>query len=1060
MDHVRFKKIQHFSTDYAPANVTQYESTLTGMRVVVVDLEGPKITGNFVLATEILDDSGAPHTLEHLCFLGSRTYRYKGFLDKLATRAYANTNAETATDYTKYELDAAGWEAFAQILPVYLEHLILPTLTDAGCYTEVHHVDGSGNDAGVVYSEMQGFESDVENLMHWKYKRMLYPEGIGFRYETGGRLDQLRTLTADRIRQFHREMYQPRNLCLVLTGSIDHANLLDILHEYEGTILKDVPKLDSPFKRPWVDSKPAQPLVISSTETLEFPEEDESSGEVSIHFFGPEYQDSLLCTAMYTLLVYLTGSSASVLVNSLVEKDQLANSVAFNVEQRPRTVMQFFFSGVATDKLETIKTRFFEILRNAADNSLDLNYLKDCVSREKRKSKFDAEDSPEYFSDTIVKDFLYGRRDGSTLQSDLENLKVFDILESWDESQWRYWLKLWLLEAPHAAIIARPSSALSKQFKATEKSRVSQRRKDLGKDGLKQLADRLASAQAENDQDVPVALLQQFQVPTVDSIHFINTTTARAGPAKEAGVLGNPIQRVIDDDGDSPLFIHFEHIKSNFAYLTLVLGTESVPQSLRPLLSLYIENFFSTPIQRDGHTLKFEKVITELEKDTVGYEIDFGQRIGNPEVLIVKLYVEVEKYQNAIQWLKDLLEHSIRDVDRLKATTAKMLAGIPSEKRDGDEMVKEINMMVGSAPSSINRACGTLTRAVYLKHVTRLLESDPQIIQDQLKEVNVALCQATNFRVLVIADIRRLQHPVKSWSILIEGHNMDRALLPLGNRRSRLSDQGEQPGNNAFVVPLPSVESSCALAVTKGPFSHRDRKVPALMLAIAYLNAVEGPIWNAVRGTGLAYSSAIFQNISSGHIYLSIYMSPDASKAFVAVKEVVGHLAKGKTEFDTLAMEGAISSIVLGFANADATMASAAESSFVRQVMQDLPKDWPAIILEKIRKLQVAEVKEAIETVILPLFEAETANLFVTCATVMEKRIVKGFEAIGFQPKVKPLASFQDNYGVDLGINADDDEADDDEDMGSGTDDDMEEDDDESDTDEEDGDDGDEGQEV
>lgn len=197
-----FKRLQKFSTDYSPVTVTQYESQRTGMRIVVVDQEGPKVNGYFTLATEVHDDSGAPHTLEHLCFMGSKTYRYKGFLDKLATRAYANTNAWTATDHTAYSLDAAGWEGFAQLLPVYLEHLILPRLTDAACYTEVHHVDGSGNDAGVVYSEMQGFESDLENLMHWKYKRMMYPEGVGFRYETGGRLDQLRILTVDRIREF------------------------------------------------------------------------------------------------------------------------------------------------------------------------------------------------------------------------------------------------------------------------------------------------------------------------------------------------------------------------------------------------------------------------------------------------------------------------------------------------------------------------------------------------------------------------------------------------------------------------------------------------------------------------------------------------------------------------------------------------------------------------------------------------------------------------------------------------------------------------------------------
>lgn len=146
-----FKKIQHFKADYTEATITQYESQRTGMRVVVVDRKGPKLYGYFAVATEIHDDSGAPHTLEHLVFMGSRKYPYKGVLDKIATRAYSDTNAWTDTHETVYSLSTAGWEGFAQILPIYLDHVVVPTLTDAGCYTEVHHIDGTGNDAGYVF---------------------------------------------------------------------------------------------------------------------------------------------------------------------------------------------------------------------------------------------------------------------------------------------------------------------------------------------------------------------------------------------------------------------------------------------------------------------------------------------------------------------------------------------------------------------------------------------------------------------------------------------------------------------------------------------------------------------------------------------------------------------------------------------------------------------------------------------------------------------------------------------------------------------------------------------
>ena len=86
MTGTHFKKTTHFKADYAPSVITKYESQRTGMSAVVVDREGPKVLGYFALATEVLDDSGSPHTLEHLCFMGSKNYPYKGVLDKMASR--------------------------------------------------------------------------------------------------------------------------------------------------------------------------------------------------------------------------------------------------------------------------------------------------------------------------------------------------------------------------------------------------------------------------------------------------------------------------------------------------------------------------------------------------------------------------------------------------------------------------------------------------------------------------------------------------------------------------------------------------------------------------------------------------------------------------------------------------------------------------------------------------------------------------------------------------------------------------------------------------------------
>jgi hypothetical protein len=58
-----FKKLHQFKANYADATFTQYESQRTGLRVVVVDRKGPKVYGNFAVATEIHDDSGARECL-------------------------------------------------------------------------------------------------------------------------------------------------------------------------------------------------------------------------------------------------------------------------------------------------------------------------------------------------------------------------------------------------------------------------------------------------------------------------------------------------------------------------------------------------------------------------------------------------------------------------------------------------------------------------------------------------------------------------------------------------------------------------------------------------------------------------------------------------------------------------------------------------------------------------------------------------------------------------------------------------------------------------------------
>jgi Zn-dependent M16 (insulinase) family peptidase len=689
--------------------------------------------------------------------------------------------------------------------------------------------------------------------------------------------------------------------------------------------------------------------------------------------------------ALNVALLYLCGSSVSVLENSLVEKENLCSAVYYNSEDRPKTEVSFTLTSVATEKLADVEARFFEVLRSAMDEKLDMAYMTDCIRRNVRTWKFATERSAVSFTTFAITDFLYGKRDGSTLK-DVASLKEYDELEIWTEDQWRAFIKKWISDAEHVSILGVPSAKLAKKLKEDEEARIAEQRKKLGEKGLKELEKKLKEAKAENDREIPKKLLADFKVPGVDSIHFFDTITARSGSALKAGHPDNRIQHVVDSDkADKPPFLHFEHILSNFIRVRVLITTQSIPIELRPLLSIYLEAFFKLPVDRDGKHIEFEQVVMELERDTVGFDIECGFDAGNSEDLCIAFSVEPDKYDAAAKSIRELMSKTVFTTERLTAITTQLLSDVPDSKRSGNGMLNAVFSMIHYAPDAVNRARSTLVKALYLKRVKKALTTDPEAVISQMERIRTSLVGLDNFRVLVIGNIEKLPKPVSTWELLTEDLDADKQLKPIVKRIEVLSEAGQYPGKLTYVVPMPTIDSSFAMSVAKGPSSYDDPKLPALMVATAYLNSVEGPLWVAVRGTGLAYGANVGASIPTGWVKFSIYRSPNAFRAFEVSKKLVEDFVSEKTPLDDLALEGAISSIVVDFADEQQTMSSSALLSFVRQVYRELPSDWNEKMLKMVRKVGFEEIREAMKTFILPLFTPGQANVVVTCAPVLEE---------------------------------------------------------------------------
>jgi len=774
-----------------------------------------------------------------------------------------------------------------------------------------------------------------------------------------------------------------------------------------------------------------------------------------VGFFGPSCVDQILATALNILMTYLCGSSVSVIENTIVEREELASSVAWWWDSRPNIVLWLQPTGVATEKLEFVEKRLISLLKEVASKPLDMAYMKECIQRERRQVKFQAEGSEQFYSSNIITDYLFGKRDGSTLR-ELETLQEYDVLEAWTDEQWREFMRKWISDAHHVSILGKPSMKYADDQKEAEETRLAKRREELGEKGLALLQERLDKAKQNNDIPIPGDLLDKWPVPDTSSIHFIQSTTARSGKARSLGTVDNSAQKVIDAAANGlPLFIQFEDVPTNFVHLTLHVGTSETLAKFKPLLPLFADNFFNSPVMRNGQRMEFEDVVKQLEKDTISYQITGAGRVGDYEGMAIQFQVEPEKYSTMVDWLRTLMFDIIFDPVRIKAAIVKALADIPEAKRDGRVMAQEVDMAIHIKPESYPVAKRTLVKAVYYRRLKKLLEKEPEIVLSWFEELRRSLFTFQNIRALVTANVAKLPNPVATWDTLNKSANLDteKEILPIVKPYSQLNEEGQNPGSfGSVILPMTTLESSYSVSTATGLQSYSDPRLPAYLVALGYLEAVEGPLWNAVRGNGLAYGVSFTRELDWGYIQFRVYRSPDASKAIEASRNTVAKIASGEEPLDRHLVEGAVSGIVLGVADEQATMAAAAQQNFVLGVIRGLDPDWNKEMLAKVRDVTHDEIRAAMRDIVLPVFEPGKSNVVVTCAPIMEEvsfapfatvpkhlltftaqKIEKALSEMGYKTQVQPLSHFYDDYGLKADEDGeeedDDDEDDDDEDM-------------------------------
>ncbi|KAH7911953.1 Metalloenzyme, LuxS/M16 peptidase-like protein [Hygrophoropsis aurantiaca] len=1016
-----FDLIKRVKLDFTDVVVSRWQSRITGLSIVHLDYDAPLVNGYFVVGTEIFNDTGCPHTLEHLVFMGSEKYPYKGIIDHLANRGFSNgTNAWTDIDHTAYTASTAGGQGFLQLLPIYVDHILYPTMTKAAFVTEVHHINPKGENSGVVYSEMQGRENTSGDLMALRSQRLLYPHGSGYRSETGGLMEALRVLSVEQIREYHATYYVPQNLSLIVTGKLSGGtqSLLSIAQEQiEPTIIshgQNGGPNPKGWKRPFVETASANqgPIKEIIKDTIEFPEQDESMGELIITYMGPSPTAFLERKAIDILSTYLTSSPVAPLNKEYVETETpLCSYIYFSENIRATLVdLPIYIGSIPTEHIDSFDEKLKLSFERIAKEGIDMQRMSMIINRDERQLRSKLESSKgDEFSGAIITDFLYGAADGSDLHSALDEINYYATLRTWSNKQWADLLTKYFIIPPYIVIRGKPSALLQEKLEKDEKLRIAAQVENLGPAGLAQAEKELEAAKAEHEKPIPTEILTAFPVPNVKSISWIPVQSlqergrGRSVPAKDP--VPSQLARHVESDG-SPLsiFIQYDHVKSDFVAVHAFLSLAKLPNRLRPYLSTYLSAFFSLPVVREsGERLTHEQVINQLDDETVSYEAVLGLSEQFTEVMRVSFKVETARYESTVSWLRDLIYGAVFDKDRLLVNAAKIQQSLPEMKRDGSNVLSSVWSEEHLNKSSTALAGAILPQSEFIPVLIKDLQENPDKVIADLEELRKFVTDPSGVRMSVTGNIVSIPKPRSVWDKYFGKLLPESDLAPLRLSCDTLSKLGQNPVIKATVVSLPTIESSFVNHTAKGIRGFDHPEYPALRVALEVLNAAESYLWRSIRGAGLAYGAYMSLDREAGLLTFSLYRSSNSMQAFEEARKVIKGLVEGSVELETTTLDAAKSSIVYGVTKNVATAGRAAINSFTNQALKGVPQDYNLQLLEQYQAVTKADVLVALKKHIMPIFDASSSTVVVVTAPSKADEIAVGLAKHGFKVDKRTL---------------------------------------------------------
>ncbi len=274
----------------------------------------------FAISFETLPENhtGVFHILEHSVLNGSEKFPVKEpFVNLLQSSMQTFLNAMTFSDKTVYPVSSRNEKDFFNLMQVYLDAVFCPKIytrpeifMQEGWHYEMPNPEESPKYNGVVFSEMKGVFSNVDELMEESTMSLVFPDTC-YGYVSGGHPAHIPELTYDEFIRTHQRFYHPSNAKIFLDGAMDVDSVLqyidtEYLSKYE-------------YRQPDFAVEAQAPRKLENTVSYQTTAGEEPFAHLVLARLLCKFDDIEKIYAANILCDYLTGTNEAPLKRAVLE---------------------------------------------------------------------------------------------------------------------------------------------------------------------------------------------------------------------------------------------------------------------------------------------------------------------------------------------------------------------------------------------------------------------------------------------------------------------------------------------------------------------------------------------------------------------------------------------------------------------------------------------------------------------------------------------------------------------------------------------------------------------